>query len=115
MTDAMSFTLPEDLLPAPRSERGAATPQTVDMLRAVIGPYVGNPLDEVGALRQRSAQQDFEIYGLETRVRDLELVCKAQQKALNHLLVSLPASHSKDLKHKIWPEMNAAEMILNGD
>jgi hypothetical protein len=56
-----------------------------------------------------------DLVSLKQRTRDLELVCRAQQKALNLLLLSLPASYSKDLKFKIWPEMEAVEMLLNGD
>jgi hypothetical protein len=52
---------------------------------------------------------------LEWRIRDLELVCKAQQKALNFVIVRwMKASDQRDLKEKIWPDLEAAEMILNG-
>lgn len=49
----------------------------------------------------------------ERRIRDLELVCQVQQEALNYLLVSLTASHSRDLKTKIWPRMHLADDLLS--
>jgi hypothetical protein len=56
------------------------------------------------------------IPDLEQRVHDLELVCKAQQTALNFVLVRwMKASDQKDLKAKVWPVMNAADMVLGDD
>jgi hypothetical protein len=90
MTDVMTVGTPDDRLPADWREPTTTT---------YVLPVTGGP----------------KLDALEERIRDLELVCGAQQKALNLLLLSLPASYSKDLKFKIWPEMEAAEMILDGD
>jgi hypothetical protein len=113
-TDVMTTGIyPDDPLPAPRGEGGGVTcvPEHV----TVIAPLMrgsGRPFGPCGC--PECTRED--IRELLTRVRDLELVCQAQQKALNFVIVRwMKAQDQRDLKEHIWPDLEAAEMILHGD
>ena len=91
------------------------------MTDAMCVGYSGDPLPsplQAGRLTNHYPAWDSDptpdpLTALEIRVRDLELVCRVQQKMLTLLAVSLKPNFAKDLK-ALWPEMEVADMVLNG-